>query len=576
MAETPPLDLASFREVWVVDTEYIARPGQRPTPVCVVASEWHSGATQRLWQTDLVQSATPPYQVGDDCLFVAFSASGDLQVHHALGWPLPVHVLDLHVEYLNWTNGRRTQGQSSLLAALMSFGIPGMSGIAKTDTRDLILGGGPWSAEQQCEILHYCGLDVDATTALLAAMVDKIDLPQAMLRGSFVRAVAQMEWNGVPFDGMTFDRIMGQRDAIREGLIETVDAEFGFYQNGAFKSDRFADYVLRNGLAWPRTETGLMRLDQDTFREQSDIYPQIKPVSDLRRTLSGLKSNKLAVGDDGRARTYLAPFMSITGRNQPSTSSSIFGFPAWWRSLIRPEPGYGIAYLDWDQQEFGIAAALSGDDAMMEAYRSGDPYMAFAIQVGAAPVGATKNSHAEVRNLYKQCVLAVQYGMGPESLANRLGIHRFEAEHLLARHERTYHRFWAWSDATYETALARGWIETLFGWRLHLRGDVNERSVRNFPMQANGAEMMRIACILAVEDDIELCMPVHDALLMTAPTEKMDDHVGRLHAAMEEASRIVLNGFTLTTGDERFVYPDRFVDKRGTAMWTMVTRMLRE
>ena len=576
MAETPPLDLASFREVWVVDTEYIARPGQRPTPVCVVASEWHSGATQRLWQTDLVQSATPPYQVGDDCLFVAFSASGDLQVHHALGWPLPVHVLDLHVEYLNWTNGRRTQGQSSLLAALMSFGIPGMSGIAKTDTRDLILGGGPWSAEQQCEILHYCGLDVDATTALLAAMVDKIDLPQAMLRGSFVRAVAQMEWNGVPFDGMTFDSIMGQREAIRGGLIETVDAEFGCYQNGAFKSDRFADYVLRNGLAWPRTETGLMRLDQDTFREQSDIYPQIKPVSDLRRTLSGLKSNKLAVGDDGRSRTYLAPFMSITGRNQPSTSSSIFGFPAWWRSLIRPEPGYGIAYLDWDQQEFGIAAALSGDDAMMEAYRSGDPYMAFAIQVGAAPVGATKNSHAEVRNLYKQCVLAVQYGMGPESLANRLGIHRFEAEHLLARHERTYHRFWAWSDATYETALARGWIETLFGWRLHLRGDVNERSVRNFPMQANGAEMMRIACILAVEDDIELCMPVHDALLMTAPTEKMDDHVGRLHAAMEEASRIVLNGFTLTTGDERFVYPDRFVDKRGTAMWTMVTRMLRE
>lgn len=574
MPVTVPLKLASFREVWVVDTEYISRPGQRPIPVCLVASELHSGSKHCLWQTHLVQSATPPYQVGDDCLFVAFSASGDLQVHHALGWPLPVNVLDLHVEYLNWTNGRRTQGQSGLLAALMSFGIPGMSGIAKTNTRDLILGGGPWSAEQQCEILHYCGLDVAATTALLAAMVDKIDLPQSMLRGSYVRAVAQMEWNGVPFDGTTFDRIMGQRDAIREGLIDTVDAEFGFYQNGAFKSDRFADYVLRNGLAWPRTETGLMKLDQDTFREQSDIYPQIKPVSDLRRTLSGLKSNKLAVGDDGRARTYLAPFMSITGRNQPSTSSSIFGFPAWWRSLIRPEPGYGIAYLDWDQQEFGIAAALSGDDAMMEAYRSGDPYMAFAIQVGAAPVGATKNSHAEIRNLYKQCVLAVQYGMGPESLARRLGIHRFEAEHLLARHQRTYHRFWAWSDATYETALARGWIETLFGWRLHLRGDVNERSVRNFPMQANGAEMMRIACILAVEDDIELCMPVHDALLMTAPIEQMDDHGERLHAAMEEASRIVLNGFVLTSGEERFVYPDRFVDKRGVPMWAMVTRML--
>jgi hypothetical protein len=56
----------------------------------------------------------------------------------------------------------------------------------------------------------------------------------------------------------------------------------------------------------------------------------------------------------------------------------IFGPSVWLRGLIKPPPGYGIAYIDWAQQEFGIAAALSGDPLMMDAYRSGDPYLAFA------------------------------------------------------------------------------------------------------------------------------------------------------------------------------------------------------
>ena len=53
--------------------------------------------------------------------------------------------------------------------------------------------------------------------------------------------------------------------------------------------------------------------------------------------------------------------------------------------VVWASTGYGVAYIDWSQQEFGIAAALSGDLAMQQAYQSGDPYLAFAKQVGAAP-----------------------------------------------------------------------------------------------------------------------------------------------------------------------------------------------
>ena len=76
--------------------------------------------------------------------------------------------------------------------------------------------------------------------------------------------------------------------------------------------------------------------------------------------------------------------------------------------MIKPPPGYGVAYIDWSQREFGIAAALSEDTAMMAACESGDPYLAFAKQAGAVPADATKASHGPTRELFKQCVLAVQ------------------------------------------------------------------------------------------------------------------------------------------------------------------------
>src|SRR4029450_11433918 len=147
------------------------------------------------------------------------------------------------------------------------------------------------------------------------------------------------------------------------------------------------------------------------------VYPVVAPMRELRSALSEMRLADLAVGSDGRNRTLLSAFRAPPGPRQPSKTRYIFGPSVWLRSLIKPPPGYGAAYIDWEQQEHGVAAVLSGDPAMLAAYLSGDPYLEFAKQAGAVPLDATKHSHRSERERFKQCSLAVAYGMEAEGLA---------------------------------------------------------------------------------------------------------------------------------------------------------------
>jgi DNA polymerase I-like protein with 3'-5' exonuclease and polymerase domains len=242
--------------------------------------------------------------------------------------------------------------------------------------------------------------------------------------------------------------------------------------------------------------------------------------------------------------------------------------------LIKPQPGFGIAYIDWSQQEFGIAAALSGDPLMQAAYLSGDPYLQFAKQAGAVPADATKTTHKAQREQFKACVLAVQYGMGAEALAQRINQPVVRARGLLRLHRETYRVFWRWSDASLDYAMLHGHLWTTFGWMIHVGPDANDRSLRNFPMQANGAEMLRLACCFAVEAGIRVIAPVHDAILIEAPLDELDQAVTHTQALMARASEIVLAGFALRSDVKLVRYPERYMDDRGTAMWDTVWELL--
>lgn len=338
-----------------------------------------------------------------------------------------------------------------------------------------------------------------------------------------------------------------------------------------FSSARWADYLTRAGIPWPRLGAGVLDLSDDAFKEMVKLYPgEVGPIRELRHALGQMRLNELAVGPDGRNRVLLSMFASKTGRNQPGNSRFIFGPSCWLRSLIQPAPGRAVAYVDWSAQEPGIAAALSGDPRMREAYTSGDPYLWFGKFARLVPADATKKTHGADRDRFKVVMVGVLYGLSEGGLARRLGISTAHGRELLQLHRETFRRFWRWSDAVQDTAVLTGRLTTPFGWSVRVGPDTTPNSLRNFPMQANGAEMMRLAACLATERGIGVCCPIHDAFLIEAGADELEAEAARMQAAMREASELVLPGFPLRT-DVKFVrHPDRYSDERGRGMWEKV------
>jgi DNA polymerase I len=605
-------DWEQLEEIWLVDFEFLGRrtwidthkEGNRPDPICMVAIELLTGRTIELWGSDFGRS--PPYRTDEKVAFVAFYASAELGCHLALGWPRPANVIDLFVEFRNRLNGREPPAGFGLLGALIAHGLDGSGAEEKEDMRALILRGGPWTYAERIAILKYCLGDVLALQRLLPRMMGYIDLPRALIRGRYMWAAAWMEHIGTPIDTAALELIVSNWENIKLALIEKVDAKYGVYDGINFSYKKFADYLQRVGLLdrWPRTITGQLSVEGDDFEEQAKSFPELRDLKELKSSTDKLKLASLVVGDDGRNRTILSAFRSKTGRNQPSNSKFVFLGDTWLRSVIKPEKGWAVAYLDWEQQEFGIAAALSGDPNMIRAYTSGDCYLEFAKMAGAVPSHIDKlNYDAEehggvyidVRHQYKQCVLAVQYGQGPLGLAKRTGISIIDARELMQRHRETFRRFWQWSGRMVDAATFRLEIPTVFGWWLDTtesydrsplahgkRARCSVRTIQNFEMQACAGDMLRVACIYGEERGIRLCAPIHDALLIEARDGEIERAVAKTEACMRHASRDVLGGFELRIENKIVRWPDRFADPRGNyvrpngerGMWNIVADMV--
>ena len=162
------------------------------------------------------------------------------------------------------------------------------------------------------------------------------------------------------------------------------------------------------------------------------------------------------------------------------------------------------------------------------------------------------------------------------------------ARNLLRLHREIYSQFWKWSDNAGDLTILTGKQATVYGWTHYLpqglnpnkknpSGDgINPRSLRNFFMQANGAEILRLACILATEAGIRVSAPIHDAILITAPENEIDDAAEAMAKQMREASRIVLDGFELRTDLNIARHPEHYSCEKGAKFWATVSKLLEE
>jgi hypothetical protein len=384
-----------------------------------------------------------------------------------------------------------------------------------------------------------------------------------------------MEHQGIPIDVETFGRLRDRWGPIKLEIARDED-RLGLFDGATFKEDRFVAYLAGRGLWWPRHPSGRPVLDDDTFKEMVNFYPELAPVRKVRQTLAETRLFRdLAVGRDGRNRVLLSPFGTSTGRNAPSNSRFVFGPSAWVRGLIQPPPGWALSYCDYVSQEFAVAAYLSGDRNMIDAYESGkDVYLAFGTRAGLVPDGATGATHAADRKLLKAALLGAQYGLGADGLARRIGRSRAEARDLLDRCRRASPAYWRWSDGAVRLAMATGRLHTCLGWETLVHPRTRPTSLLNWPVQAHAAEVLRLACCLLTERGIGVCAPVHDAVLVEAPACRIDEVTAETRAVLAEASRIVLGGPGLRSDAQTVRTPDRLLDDASRAFWGRLTGYL--
>jgi hypothetical protein len=579
--------ISDFDEIIFADFEFVSALGERPYVVCLAWHEASTGRTHCLWRDELGDA--PPYRIDDRTLYICFVGNAELGCHLALNWLLPKNVLDLNPVFRCIANGRTVPQGRGLLGAMAYYGLEAISTKEKETMRKRIMRGWPFTPEEREKILRYCVSDVDETVALLTRMLPDFDLDIALHWGEFVSVLAKMEHRGVPIDMDIFPQLADEHAwaFVRDAMVPEIDSRYGVYVKDKqgdwhFSMEKFAQYLEREGIAWPLTEKGKLSTKRKTFEDMSKGHPQLEALRQLRHTRDKMRKIKLAVGADGRNRTVLWPFKSKSSRTQPKASQWIFSPAIWLRSLIKPEPEMAVAYVDWSSMEFMVGASLSGDPLMIEFYQKGDPYLSFAKLVGTVPKQATKRTHGPLRDQYKTGLLAAQYGIREATLAGRLGISNFAAHEMLGQHREIFAVYWQWVDDWLQHALNTGVMWTPFNWQCRTGiTEFNERSIGNFPIQASSADMLRIVIIWADRLGLRLLAPVHDALLIEAPIDRIEADVALLREIMRRASHVVLNptadGTLELRSDVKIIrYPDRYTDPRGDAIWAHVMELLIE
>jgi DNA polymerase I-like protein with 3'-5' exonuclease and polymerase domains len=573
------------------------------------AIELHSGKKISLAFDHAGEQPANPLDFGPDALHILFMACADLGFSLAAGWGLPCNVLDLWVEYRCLTNGLvDNQGEKlehNIVSACHRYGVYDTTPVAEKEAnRNRIMRGFPFTGDEMRRIQKYCDDDVKMTVDLGINLVPEIEnLDQAFHRGRCMKAVACIEWNGVPVDVAMLDRLKKNIPAVRRHLIQQVEAEqnFGIY---TFDKKNIPHFSFNNYTAWVRrmgfnestwTFNGARASadDQEVLEPMAQLYadthPEIEVLRQLRKFLTIAKSEfKFAIGPDGRNRTQMMPFIGSASRHQPPTAQNIPNATKTLRSLLAAHQGEVLMHRDWSNAEYGIAAALANDKKRWDNYLYRDAYLVKAADFGFCDYTATKATHKELRNKFKPVTLAGQYGQTAGGLAKVLGISERQAQTYIDREAKLYPAYQRWLEFNAEDLAFNGYVETEFGFRLwvpydtskSMRSDFNGHLTRralNHPMQGNCAEIMRYASCLATEHGVDLGCTIHDAVMYTAPEDCWEDVDALMVRCMNEACEAVLgDGYILKSARDAVHFPDHYQHEDGKKMWDQIQAALIE
>ena len=294
-----------------------------------------------------------------------------------------------------------------------------------------------------------------------------------------------------------------------------------------------------------KTATGARSTDEEVLEKLAEDYPLPAKILE-HRSLSKLKGTytdklaQMALPSDGRVHTHYSQAVAVTGRlssNDPNLQNIPVRTPEGRRireAFVAPE-GKLIASADYSQIELRIMAHLSGDEALLNAFRDGlDVHRATASEVFGVPVDQVSS---EQRRYAKVINFGLIYGMSSFGLAKNLGIETKAAAAYIDKYFQRYPGVKRYMDQTVELAHAQGYVETVFGRRLVLpeinggngpRKKAAERAAINAPMQGTAADLIKKAMVAvqtkldAEKPGVLVIMQVHDELVFELPAAEQD------------------------------------------------------
>ncbi|EGR0636121.1 DNA polymerase I [Vibrio vulnificus] len=419
------------------------------------------------------------------------------------------------------------------------------------------------------EAAVYAAEDADVTLRLhnrlfanieqdekLKAIYQEIEVP-------LVPVLSRMERTGVLIDDMKLSA-QSQEIAVRLGELEQKAYEIAG-QPFNMNSPKQLQTILFEQMGLPvikKTPSGSPSTAEEVLQELALDYPLPSVIMEYRG-LAKLKSTytdklpKMINPHTGRVHTSYHQAVTATGRLS-STDPNLQNIPIRneegrriRQAFVAPH-GYKILAVDYSQIELRIMAHLSGDQALLDAFQQGkDIHAATAAEIMGVSI---EQVSSEQRRRAKAVNFGLIYGMSAFGLAKQLGIPRGEAQAYMDKYFERYPGVMQYMEDTRSNASQHGYVETIFGRRLHLpeitsrnvmRRKAAERAAINAPMQGTAADIIKKAMLLVeqwIQEEgngrVKLLMQVHDELVFEVEESCLTEIESKVQQLMESAAQL--------------------------------------